>query len=252
MFDIDKIINNPNVRLTVDFGVGGIVTGFMTEDQSFGFGNNYDAPFESLGRDISGVVSKFSTAAGALAPGENVAAIPQMRIQSVLQTIYAWQSSERMRFTVHMIFVALRAGDDVRQLIAPFIRATNPTYRDFIVTPPLGYNANRMTAMGAAQVNIGQWFATTPVMVVKDFQPRFARGVIGNKTPLYCIAQVTFESYRMLSADEVLSFFRIGGSSPSSSAGGSYPSLTPSTTPNAANDPNLNAVSVNYSSGLDV
>ncbi|KVU74712.1 hypothetical protein WK73_15115 [Burkholderia ubonensis] len=209
MFDIDKIINNPNTRLTVDFGAGGIVTGFMTEDQSFAFGNNYDAPFESLGRDISGVVSKFSTAVGALAPGEKVAAIPQMRIQSVLQTIYAWQSSERMRFTCHMVFVALRAGDDVRQLIAPFIRATNPTYQGFIVTPPLGYNANRITAMGAAQVNIGQWFATTPIMVVKDFQPRFARGVIGNKTPLYCIAQVTFESYRMLSADEVLGFFKL-------------------------------------------
>ncbi len=240
MFDLDKIINNPNVRLTTDFGAGGIVTGFMTEDQSFAFGNNYDAPFESLGRDISGTLNKLSTAIGALAPGQ-ITALPQMGVKSVLQTIYAWQSSERMRFTCHMIFVALRAGDDVRQLIAPFIRATNPTYKDFIVTAPLGYNANGMTAMGAAQVNIGQWFSTTPVMVVKDFQLRFARGVIGNKTPLYCIAQVTFESYRMLSAEEVLGFFKIDGSNAAPSASSSYPSLTPTTrsSMNSTTDSNM-------------
>lgn len=210
MLDIDKLSANPHARVFVNFNEGGTVTAFVTEDQAFNFGNNFDAPFESLGQGLSDIASKFTTGAGALAdmtPGKVSSALSQYGIKSVLQTVNAYTGSERFSFTLRLVFVAIRRNDNVREKIVPFLKATNPTYQGFLVKAPLGYNANGMTAHGTAAIEIGQWFSTPPFFVVKSFQPTFSRAVTHAGHPLYCVANVTFESYRMLSVDEVMQFF---------------------------------------------
>lgn len=211
--DLYRLINNPYAKVKVAFDGGDVVDSFISEDQGFTFGNKFDAPFESMGEGISNLVSKFKTGIGALSSADVGQAAAQMRVQSVLQTILMWTGSERMSFQLKLIFVALQPRDDVRNKIRPFIDATNPIYNGLTVTAPLKYNAvGTERAQGGASIQIGAWFRTPPFFVVRSFNPTFSRTAItGLGSPLYCIADVHFESYRMLSAPEVQDMFTFSG-----------------------------------------
>lgn len=210
--DLYRLINNPYAKVMVDLGQGGVVTSWLSEDQSFAFGNKFDAPFESFGSSISDIANKLSGAIGAISEADVGQAAAQVRVQNVLQTILLWTGSDRMAFSLKLIFVAVNPNDDVRQMVRPFIRATNPTYSGFVVTAPNNYNATGMIAQGAASIQIGSWFRSPPIFVVKSFNPTYSRTAItGLGSPLYCTADVQFEAYRMLSADEVENLFSISG-----------------------------------------
>lgn len=212
--DIYRLLNNPYAKVKVAFDGGDVVDSFVSDDQGFTFGNKFDAPLESMGNDISNLFNKIKAGIGMVSSADVGQAATQMKVQSVLQTILMWTGSERMAFSLKLIFVATSPGEDVREKIKPFIDATNPTYNGLTVTAPLKYNAvGTERAQGGASVQIGSWFRSPPFFIVRSFNPVFSRTAItGLGSPLYCIADIQFEAYRMLSSAEIQDMFTFSGS----------------------------------------
>ena len=210
---VDVLRSNPNAEVRVDAtGSGGpYLKAFVMQDFAFGGRNSFNSAMEailggSISRGIAAANSAMASATGLanLAGGNMVS-----RTMSAGDSVSAWVASDRPKFTIPMLFLAINDGDDPRSIARDLMSFVYPSGDpNGILTAPLGYTANFSSfGNGCAAVRIGRWFQTPRLFVVKSVEMTISQRTDVNGVPLYVGAIVEFESQRTMTVDEVQAFF---------------------------------------------
>jgi hypothetical protein len=226
--DIENLIANPNYKVVIAFGGSNIIQGFIQGDLKFGGGNQYNNPFESQAQQkLSDLMAKVQPAATAAANkflGTNLSSA-QISIKSFDQTISSWTGSEKPKFSMTLVFIAINPDDDVTQPIRKMMKAVFPTRaaEGLLMRAPLGYgpalvNNNGLPGMavgGTIVVKVGKWFRAFGQICTKA-SPTISKQVIASGRPLWSSFDFEFEPYRAISYSEFTGYFISQGTHPSS------------------------------------
>jgi hypothetical protein len=221
ILDLEAIADNPSN--IVDIYVGGFafnsVKGFNVSDFRFGGGNDYNTPLDN------DLLSNISAAASSNNTG--VSTTTNFIIKSQLQTVLQWTGSDRFGFTVDLLFLSWKRNDKkvltpIKQLLA----AVNPVSTgkagidltglslglDLQTIAPLNYTtySNKSTlgipiSIGTSSIKVGKWFAADQ-LVIKKVDFTVSKEFFDDGKPLYATASIQMETFKMLSAFEVLKF----------------------------------------------
>lgn len=219
--DIDKAFNTNNTALKVRvyakknqaIGISGILTG----DFSFGIGSEYTSLFDS-GQidDLSMNVNRVTTVINSFQNRTGMKAIPQLRLKSPGLTTKVFTGTKDIRFSVDVIFLSLRQGDDVIGKVQQLANLCLPTIQDptgfgvGIYTAPLGYNTSvlQTKSTGPVAIEIGGWFAAYG-MIVHDVHFGMSRvGSDANGTPLFVTANIVFGPTIEIGLSEFQGYFK--------------------------------------------
>jgi len=139
----------------------------------------------------------------------------QERIQHPGQTINSWIGSSRPVFSVPLMFVAIRPGDDVRDSVKALARAVSPTIVGSGYTQryraPLGYaptfGRSEISARGTIALEIGRWFRANQ-LVMRESNFSFSTITTPAGLPLWAEGSVTLEPFQAVTIDDVMGYFR--------------------------------------------
>lgn len=229
---LEKLLNNnlsrilisiPEVQVQVPLKAKQrqTVKAFVGHDFAIGGGANFNNPLEN--QALTNLQQKIQAAQSigleALSQGSSVLGSLESKIKdmasgsnfsvgNVTQTLEFWSSSEKPQFSINILFVALKETDDVRKLVAPLYDTVYPQFGKLgfarTTSAPLGYRpfAGGSNALGTIDVQIGTWFtATQQIMKRVDFT--FSKETIASGNPLYAYGTISFQPYRMISAEEL-------------------------------------------------
>jgi hypothetical protein len=133
------------------------------------------------------------------------------------QTVSSWSSTEKLSFTLHVSFISLRDGDDVRMMVSPIYKAVYPVFdagvdqKASFMYAPLKYQPLGLRARNTMTVQIGKWFRGSG-FIMKSVSFEFSKEVLKNGSPMYAEGQIEFEHYRIISYSEFNSMLLGGGS----------------------------------------
>jgi hypothetical protein len=138
---LDQLRSNNNARITIDAGIGGTVNAFIMEDFSFGGRNDFNSALESI---IGDGMKKANSAAQVMVNGANMAGSSMIsRTISGGDSVSSWIGSDRPRFALPMLFLALQPGDNPIAILQQMIPWVHPTGNpNGILYAPLNYVAN--------------------------------------------------------------------------------------------------------------
>lgn len=209
---VDQIMNNPNGVVSVYFidpeaGRWRMVEGFITGEV-----NISGAAYFNNAETNSGVsrINKWADAINATINQIGMGT-GQFEMKSLVGSMQTWQGSDNFTFSVPMMFLALRKGDDVRSKLRDLALTTYPQVTDFKVgykvTAPLGYKKGQAkNPEGCVGVRIGNWFRTPPIFVVRATTFSLSTETTSNGTPLYATGEIQLRAARVTSAKEVQSW----------------------------------------------
>ncbi len=217
--DFDLLINNPQAKTIISLGGGGRpTTAFMISELTM-FGRNetnslIDTSAQqelskkvNLGRSLlqSSIGQKIGGAAGI-----NTTNLQNISIINFNQTIEEWTASAKPVFTINVMWVAMRTGDDVRIPATKLFRAVYPTstQRGFMRAP---LNLAPRIGRGLSTLHIGTWFKA-PRQIIKEVSITFSREIVkldpqGTKTaPLFAVGTIQFSPFRMITYQEARAY----------------------------------------------
>jgi hypothetical protein len=146
---------------------------------------------------------------------------PQLKFQSILQTLLHYTGTRPFELSIPMLFIALTRKDveenKVLNSIRLLKRAEYPSLPELsntnlLVEAPLGYHGGDVTqakgASGAIDVRIGRYFETRKrIMVVTNSSFALSKEKTSNGSPLFAIGTVNLVAHRILSAEEIEKYF---------------------------------------------
>lgn len=219
--DIEILKNNPNAKVIIGLGGAGEdknwVSGFITQEHTMQGGNIFNNPFENVAQqNLSQKLNVLGATANKVADvankflGTNIQTrFGAFSLKSVEQTATIWVSSAKPSFSLPMVFVALQPDDDVLDVVRKLNMAVFPTIdtNGLWVNAPLGYQlVGGKATKGTVIVSIGKWFRAISLLI-RDVSYSISKETIKSGLPLYAQVTVAFEAYRLLSSDEVNSWF---------------------------------------------
>ena len=219
--DVDKILSPNNAAAKVKVYASGSpsigITGILTGDFSFGIGSEYTSLFDvSQIDDLSQVVNRLTSVVNAYKERFNIKAIPQLRLKSPGLTTKVFSGTKDIRFSVDVIFLSLREGDDVIDKVQQLAKLCMPTIQNVervgigVYEAPLGYSSEvlRKTSSGPVAVEIGGWFAAHG-MIVHDVHFNMSRvGSDESGTPLFVAANIQFGPTIEIGLGEFQGYFK--------------------------------------------
>lgn len=198
------------------------INGLLQGEFNVSGGNQFNTPLasaslESLSEKLN--VIKGAGAGLANAAGVDVDLGSQVRLGNLNQTANFWTGSERPTFSIDLLFIALRRGDDVRAQVDPLYQTVFPSGSNVVsINAPLGYTTDPRgrNATGTFAIQLGTWFrATRQVMTNVSFT--FSQEMIpldGSVTqeptrfaPLFARGSITFQPYRDITFREFQGYF---------------------------------------------
>lgn len=210
--DIDKLNTFTDARILISAGNfkderNFIAIGFITGEFSVGGNNEFKSLFEF---SAQAALQDLTQTIGALTGIDSLA---KFRVQTVEQTVQSWVSSGIPSFTVPMIFVALKPGDDVRAPIRNLSTTVYPTFSGDdggTIRPPLDYSIDfGSKADGTIAVQIGNWFRA-PQQIMKSINFTLSKEITEDGFPLFAQGQIEFQPFRMIST-EIFQSYLIAG-----------------------------------------
>ncbi len=199
--DIDNIQRNLNTKIILATPTGGVYA-FLVQDT---FKINGEAVYESL----------FGQAVASKIPGyDYIKKFAGVTIKNRNETTLSWVQSKKPQFTLELLFLALKSGDDPRVNVVRLLEGVFPIKGNaFVMQPPWKYDIKKSgnttdvkSTGGKIAVKIGKWFlATNQVLTNVDFD--ISTQVTDNGYPLYCTGSISFEPDKDIFASEVASFF---------------------------------------------
>lgn len=204
---VDQLRSNPNARVTLDSSTsppnGSVLTAFIMQDFVFAGRNSFNSALEAI-------LSAGGVNGGRLGRTAQAASRAFGHTISAGDSVSAWSASDRPRFSVPLLFLAINDGDNpmqaARQLLAYVYPGGSP---NTVLEAPLGYaSANLFSDAGCCSVSIGKWFATPRCLVVKQMELTVSQKTDYPGVPLYVGAAIEFEAYRSMTYTEVAAFFR--------------------------------------------
>ena len=200
------------------------INGLLQGEFNISGGNQWNTPLASAALDsLSEKVNivKAAIQGGANLLGKKVDLGSQVQLKTLNQTNNFWTGSERPKFNIDLLFIALRRGDDIRDFIEPLYSAVYPSLGrgGIYLKAPLGYNVDgRGNPKGTFAIKLGSWFrATKQVMTNVSFT--YSQEMIpldGNPNsgieptkfaPLYARGSISFEPYRDITFREFKGYY---------------------------------------------
>ena len=228
MIDFDFLQKTPSARILIaptvltrasrvsNVEISGGVRAFITSDLTISAASRYNSPLESQKQN-----SMSETVAGIGAIAQRVIPWAELRekisgftLRSVGQSVATYSATEKPTFNVSLLFVATRSDDDVRKKVAALYDMVMPSFAGFgfddLVRAPLNYApGDNKGATGTIAVQVGSWFqALDQIMTNVTFT--FSKESIPNGSPLYAHGSISFEPYRVISAEELRGYMLLG------------------------------------------
>jgi len=222
--DFEQLINNQNARVVIDIGRGGgrPIVGFMQSEISVNGSNEFNTLFDTSTQESittltnkarqiaqSGRVQQFIQDSPA-----QVEDLRNVSLINVAQTIQEWTASTRPTFSINILFIAIRNGDDVRVPATKLLSTVYPnkTTGGFL-SAPNNLTPTAPNRPGVGAVEIGKWFRA-PGIIFKEVNNTFSNQVIrldseGSDTaPLYCISTIQFQPFRQPTFSEISKYLK--------------------------------------------
>lgn len=186
------------------------VQGFIMSEFRIAVGNSYTSPLQSQAQDA---IAQSVEAAKAIA--SNFFATDKIfswTPRTVEQSVYTWAGSDRPKFTIGLLFIAMENGDDVRASYRNLLNAVVPSFvveggKATFINPPLSYlPQGGRSARGMVSVAIGKWFKGD-FLLITHVDGTMSKETLPSGLPLYCQVSATFETYRIVSAQEMQQWF---------------------------------------------
>jgi hypothetical protein len=239
--DLRRAINNSKNVIKLDLATEGnenkpLITAFATEDLSYGIAARYNTPFDDLSFSASfgksgsaknfsfnqGLVEKYLQGGTALLNMLG-AGIPQVQMKSVLQTVATYNGTDPITITLNLMFVTLDPEDNILDAVkalqlaaAPKGATTSGAASLAGIQAPLGYtvglNSSKTlpAATGTIALSMGGWFQTPPVWLATSVNPTISHIQTKQGKPLYANVAITLQTFRIMFAEELNDWFKVG------------------------------------------
>ena len=214
--DLQELTNNPDARVMVVLPDRTTVTGFLTQEFSFGGRSKYEsaATADTQGR-VSKIVNNISSFVGG---GEK--RIAQIKLMHPNQTVMSWQGTTNPDINLNLVFISLRENQDLNDTITQLQQALYPTVGtgsiagkavSGIYKAPGGYSIEKgidnPKAFNTNTVSIGRWFLA-PGLVMTALNFTISKEPTSNRTPLYVGAAMSFSPFKQVDYATVKSYFK--------------------------------------------
>lgn len=210
---IDVLRDSPNARVVIDATASGgaRIVGFVMSDFVFSGRNYFNSAMEALlGGAGSATIGKGnSIMSGAISAYNLLGGQAVSRTLSGGDSTSAWIGSDRPKFTLPLLFLAVNPGDNPLETARQLMQFVYPTGNpNGVLIAPLNYVPDFYSrGGGCVGVQIGNWFRTPRLFIVKSVQLTISQRTDPGGMPLYVGATVEFEAQRTMVYDEVASMF---------------------------------------------
>jgi hypothetical protein len=211
--DLQAALNSEHNRIAIS-GRGEVVTA-VSADTQFGISVTYDSPMEQIKQQIKQAIrGSLGSVAGTVVGLVEQTATNQ--VFSKATSTKLWTGTDAPTMSTTLLFIAVNNSDNVlakANTLAKFVLPTG----DNVLDPPNLYRGGSLTGtelgvQGALSVRIGKWFKATNMFLIDgDFSPTISKEVLPSGLPLYVSIELKLTAYRMVTADEWVSFFLGGG-----------------------------------------
>jgi hypothetical protein len=205
-----RIVGLGNDARTSDRSFG--VEAFLADELNLSGGNDFSEAALQQGQqeNLNDLAQRLQAVAGAVAGKFGYDSIPSFTLKTLEQSVSTWKGADRPSFSLRVLFVAVRETDDVTVQVNKLYKGVFPSFQSAgvasVVLPPLNYLPQGTSARGTVAVEIGKWFRATG-LVIKNVSFKFSRSTLASGKPLYADGTVQFQTYRVLSYDEIQQWF---------------------------------------------
>jgi hypothetical protein len=233
----NNLFNQGQVFISLPDGQGSRrVQGLLQGEFTISGGNQFNTPLASSSQE--GLSQKLNVGKAAIeavatnVTGQQVSLGSQIQLKTLAQTANFWTGSEKPKFSIDLLFIALRRGDDVRDQVDSLYRTVFPTLGKggVFLQAPYNYSVDGAgRARGTFAIKLGEWFrATRQVMTNVSFTfsqemvpldggsggggiLSIGDGVINQEptkfAPLFARGSIQFEPYRDITYNEFRGYF---------------------------------------------
>jgi hypothetical protein len=213
-FDIDNVRKDINNLVVITDGKkDNRVIGITQQGITNSVNANYSSPLVGqLQESLSNFMKQASVALNQL----NYRSIPQANVVNARQTVQIWTNTDDTSFSVSMLFLAIREGEDVVEEIMKLLRYVYPQWsangkeikapNEYTVTSAKGSRFG-VTAKGTVSISVGQMFFA-PQQIITSVSYEFSQRVLPNGRPMWATAQVTFRPFRVVDYKDVKGYFK--------------------------------------------
>lgn len=202
-----------------DSGSRWAVKGFLTSPISLPMSSTFS---DQRDNPSLGWLNSKMSAATELANRSNLVDLTQARVQNIAGSMVSWTDSSKLAMTLELLFVKLSEDDKILDNLKKFYDGVLPefdspqggsgisNFKPSLVKAPGGYVlGDAAQPEGVVTLKIGRWLKMVNILVMTNFNPTFSREVTPSGSPLYATASVSLQSYRLISAEEMKSFFTV-------------------------------------------
>jgi hypothetical protein len=208
-FDIEVLRRNTNAQVRLLLGSTELVVGFLSGQFGIDGSSEYGSMFET---DRADMVNKAITTLNA-AGGSS---IPQMKSQ--ISTMATWSGTGRLSFSVNVLLINIRDGDDQRWSVMENVKRIQPSIFPNIgdgiagaltMSPPRNYSPDigSTPKRGVHILYVGK-FIRIPDLIVKSVNTQFSQETFPSGTPIHATMTLGLETYKMPSSGDVVSYFQ--------------------------------------------
>lgn len=204
---------------------GEIITGLLTSGMSFSGSNTWDglhSGVPSIAASAQKAATIFQTAQETLTNGDHAG---QLAVTGITQTIAKYCNSARPSFSFRIMFLNTNKDSDIITPVERLLMGTMPytagedgvwgtleaPYKyiaGFNINQSGDAEANSKNNQGLWSVKVGHWFECTE-LIIRDVSVEFSTQCTRLGVPLFAEVQVTFETYRLLAAKEIIKLFKL-------------------------------------------
>lgn len=211
----------------------GIIKGYLTNDLSWSASNTWEglhSGFSSLkGQEdtmtkIETLASQFiSDAAGDVKDAAGIGS-GQHAVQGITESIARYTGSQKPTFSFNLLLVSITPDTDIITPIKILLKGCYPrTAALGTMEAPYGYEtgltggvsdkegasgSSQATAKNVWSVKAGKWF-NCPMLVLDSCNVNFSKQCTPTGKPLFAEVSLVFSAWRLITADEVDTFFRL-------------------------------------------
>jgi len=200
---------NKSAKIIVIGLQGGDIEGYLNQDISLSGATDWQMPEGSASQQkFSETVNNIKTVTNRF--GGNAA---QTQYKNIIGTLMQWQGSQNYTITLPFLFVAMRAGEDVRSQVKILMGSLYPEISgsmDFFskLKAPNSYTIKGSNAEGVCSIKIGKWFQSPKLFLLTGCDFTFSKETMSDtQYPLWAQGSASFMSYRLLGRSEVEGFF---------------------------------------------
>lgn len=206
-----------------------VITGYLTNQITWGSANQWEGFHSGLGMMKDQEANMIKGEAVATQVGVDTGE-GQHAMTGITETIARWTGASKPSFSFNVMFIATSPGADIISPVKTLIRGCLPHENSGKILKgtmmaPYGYkygitgedeaepdegldywNSGGEKLQGTWTVQVGKWFKA-PRLVLDSVSVNFSQQCAPNGKPLYAEAQLVFQCWRLLKANELEKFF---------------------------------------------